>query len=125
KPTASPVIGDKQAVELYDFARDVQAQLDSKMSLLQLLLRAADEKIARLESLTQRSGEQRNAAMAAPHFLHPSDGRRPHANPEAAWGYSAVFAMADAGHNCAAIANRLGEPIAEIELILSLRGKSA
>ena len=38
-------------VEMHDFARDTQATLDNKLAMLQQLLVAADERIARLEEL--------------------------------------------------------------------------
>lgn len=40
-------------VEMHETARDLKAELDTKMRALQVLIRDADEKIARLESLSQ------------------------------------------------------------------------
>jgi hypothetical protein len=37
--------------------------------------------------------------------------------------YDEIYVLADYGHNAAEIAQRLGSPIGEVELILSLRSK--
>jgi hypothetical protein len=44
---------------MHETARDLQAELDTKMRALQILMRDADEKIARLEKLQDsRDGSQ-------------------------------------------------------------------
>jgi hypothetical protein len=47
----APVEVLRWQVEMHETARDLQAELDTKMRALQVLMRDADEKIARLEKL--------------------------------------------------------------------------
>ena len=115
--TAMPHEAERWQVALFDFARDYEARLDTKAALLQQLIRTADERIAKLESLGLEEPPQAastkaktSAGLSGPHFAASATGRN-----------AAVYAMADAGNTAAAIANELGTPIGEIELILSLR----
>lgn len=95
--------------EIYDFTRDAQARLDNKIAMLQQLLMAADERIARLTTL--ESQRLQSPTRAAPAGDVDHDAAR----------YAVVFGMADAGNSSNAIAGRLGIPLGEIELMLSLR----
>jgi hypothetical protein len=98
--------------ELHEFTREVEARLDNKMAVLQQLVVHADERIAKLERLAVAAPLEVPpvaTSLAGPHFA------------EARSRHAAVFAMSDAGHNAAVIANRLSAPIGEIELILTLR----
>lgn len=52
----APVDVLRWEVQMHETARDLQAELDTKMRALQILMRDADEKIARLEKL-QDSGD--------------------------------------------------------------------
>ncbi|MBA4018064.1 MAG: hypothetical protein C0483_12895 [Pirellula sp.] len=52
---------ERQLVEHYEFAREIEARLDVKRALLEQLLQDADERIARLEALEQSA----NRAAAA------------------------------------------------------------
>jgi len=113
---------ERWEAELHDFAREVEGRLDNKMIALKQLIEAADRRIEHLASLgldepaaappavpIESESSSPSANVARPHF---ADSPARHA---------AVYAMADAGHHAATIANRLGTPIGEIELILSLR----
>jgi len=123
-PTAPmPQAAERWQVELHDFTREAEARLDTKLAALQRLILQADERIAHLESLgldapapSSVEREARPASPAAgPHFATSET------TPPAQARAAAIYAMADAGNNAATIANRLGSPIAEVELILSLR----
>lgn len=46
---------DRHQVELHDLARDLTAQIDSKLVLLQHLIAQSDERINRLETLLSES----------------------------------------------------------------------
>jgi hypothetical protein len=119
-------------VEMHELARDLSAQLDSKMMALQHLLRQADERIAQLSALNRwpaqpmaptgddrhewtggrPAADQQRAGMsnAVGSTTHDSDRR-----------YSNIYALADRGAAAAAIAEQTDTPIGEVELILGLR----
>lgn len=128
---------ERWEVRMHEVARELSAQLDSKMVAVELLLREAQEQIARLERLTHgaeavgmtpeasagqlddvsiaaHSGTQAAAlprAVSRPHVLTRNNSRR----------HQEVYALADAGRSSAEIAQELGTPIGEVELILGLR----
>jgi hypothetical protein len=120
-PSSASPEAERWQVELYDFARDVEARLNTKIAVLQQLIATADERIVKLESLGL--DEPRSAASAS--SAEPASPPRPHFDDSPSARHAAVYAMADAGNNAAAIANRLGTPIGEVELILSLRRRNA
>jgi hypothetical protein len=103
-------------VELHELARTTRAELDTRLAALQQLLVEADRRIARLASLEGRVTEK--SATPRPHFDPPPADREEAAGPRTA----AIYAMADAGLNAAAIANRLREKLSEVETTLRLRG---
>jgi hypothetical protein len=115
-------------VEMHELARDLSAQLDSKMRVLQELLRASEEERARLEAALQRAsgvagngdlrGVEHDAAErdCPPTGIGKSDGE--------SLRYEPIYALADEGYSCAAISEQTGHPIGEVELILSLRGSN-
>jgi hypothetical protein len=125
-------------VRMHDLARELSAQLDSKMVAVELLVREAQEQIARFERLTRMSGqavpppsgEIQQSEPAAPAHLGtqaaalPRSPQRPHllaAARNTPRRHQEVYALADAGQSSAAIAQQLGSPIGEVELILGLR----
>ena len=102
-------------VELSQMARQLTAQLDTRATKLELLIREADEKIAALKGDSSVSSpppsDQR--PETAPAATEPaSDGDPRHAE---------VYELADAGLAAPQIAQKLGQPTGEIELILALR----
>jgi hypothetical protein len=115
-------------VEMHELARDLSAQLDSKMRVLQELLRASEEERARLEAALHRAsavagnGDLRGVEREA------ADRERPQAgignSDGEALRYGPIYALADEGYSCAAISEQTGHPIGEVELILSLRGSN-
>jgi hypothetical protein len=48
----------------------------------------------------------------------------PKEKPTIARRHAEIYTLADAGHPSAAIASRVGSPIGEVELILSLRDRA-
>jgi hypothetical protein len=132
----TPVEVERYEVRMHELARDLSAQLDSKMVALQELLRTADERVAQLESMLahRSSGEdvlespRRPATQAtlAEQGSRPQqrvDAREPAKKPVLEQRYNAIYALSDAGQSSAAIAQRVGAPIGEVELILSLRNR--
>jgi hypothetical protein len=127
-------------VRMHDMARELSAQLDSKMSALEHLIQDAERQIARLdERLARRpdglesgAAPDRSAPLPMPHITtqaaalasnslvnQPARQASPRVPKERR--FDEVYALADAGHAPAAIASRVGSPVGEVELILSLR----
>lgn len=154
EPTAhrlgAPAEVRRWEAELHALTRELRGQLDTKIALLEHLIRDAAEHTARLESAIERATILRGdgawpvtAGPPAAHFraasLHapvagaslgarqnePVEAARP-SRPvsSAARRHAEIYALADAGLASAAIAARIGSPIGEIDLILGLRGKS-
>lgn len=121
-------------VEMHETARELRGQLDSKISVLQHLIRDAAAETARLEAALERAAklDVANTRPAPPPAAPAAAARqlaaRSRSMPEAAASptsrrYAEIYALADSGLASAAIATRVGSPIGEIELILGLRGK--
>jgi hypothetical protein len=129
---------------MHDLARDLMGQLDSKIRVLEVLIRQADEAAARLEAARgQETGAKKPihpVAIEAP--VEPVPGSRGQSNsprgsrPPQRSGesrkplkvtnnprFERVYALADAGMSAATIAKQIGTQVGEVELILSLRGK--
>ncbi len=119
-------------VEMQETARDLSAQLDSKMRALQALIREADRAAARLEAATADRWEstrpqpeqppvnQAQALKSAGAKSAPGDAIP---RPSAAERQEEIYTLSDYGYDAAEIAGRLGSPVGEVELILGLRGK--
>ncbi len=115
-------------VQMHETARDLSARLDSKMSALQALIADADRAATRLETaMGQSTGPlpvdsspptqaealgRSHAADAADNGHSPSSQRR-----------EEIYTLADYGLDATGIASRVGIPIGEVELMLSLRDK--
>ncbi len=115
-------------VSMHDLARDLSGQLDSKIRVLELLIREANQAASRLKRLgTNRSrgtGEAHAARPVKPQasFKPPIQRsverqRTAPTNPRA----ERIYALADAGLSPTTIANQIGSQLGEVELILSLR----
>lgn len=107
-------------VEMHETARELKAELDSKMRVLQLLIAQARQESERLERILGQS--ETDAAHRSRPFSEAT--QRPSANtalPRCAEHRSEILALARQGHSAAEIAQRLGAPVGDVELILSLR----
>lgn len=113
-PSRPPRAVEQWETELFDYCREVEGRIDTKLAALQQLILEADARIAHLESLgldeplsspEMPSGE----TLPGPHFA------------ETQARQAAVFAMADAGHDAATIANRLHTSITDVEMLLRFR----
>lgn len=101
-------------VEMQDLARDLKAEIDSKMIALGHLVRDADRAAERLEK----------ALASAPPPTVPSTEDKQFAqakDPENAALREEVYTLADYGFSVHDIASRLATPAGQIELILRLR----
>ena len=119
-------------VELSEMARQVTAQLDTRATKLELLMKEADEKIETLRALQGSAPSSPPSATVPPAIrqslaehealMQPLD-TPPPPPPEPAIDarHAEIYAMADQGRSPGDIASRLGRPSGEIELILALR----
>jgi hypothetical protein len=102
-------------VEMQELARDLKAEIDSKMAALGHLIRDADRAAGRLEkalaSVSFDDGDSAGAERAPP---------EPRARASEALR-DEVCLLADYGFSADDIASRLSTPIGQIELILRLR----
>jgi hypothetical protein len=116
-------------VQMHEMARAMSGQLDSKMSGLQALIAEADRAAARLEAAMVKNREAsppppgsqaeglRLPTPAGGNLAAPAEVQdRSHRREE-------IYTLADYGYDAAEIARRVGSPIGEVELTLSLRGK--
>jgi len=118
-------------VQMHETARELSAQLDSKMRALQALVAEADRAAARLEAAAGKSPEailQPATQAEALRGSGPSDraaGSPGQASPRpsARARQEEIYTLADYGLEAAEIARRTGSPVGEVELILGLREK--
>ena len=115
-PAAQGELPDSVArweVEMYESARRMSAQLDSKMSALQALIADADRAAARLEALLSgKPSSDTNTDNSTASLKLPSDAHR-----------EEIYTLSDYGFTAADIARRLDAAVGEVELILGLREK--
>jgi len=134
-------------VQMHDLARELSGKLDSKMSVLAQLIQEADRAAARLEAAIERlpssapspPGARDDSASSEPpprprnqaEALHAANVMEPSTSPPAPSEtaspvspdrrYDEIYLLADYGFDVAEIARRVGIPIGEIQLILTLR----
>lgn len=108
-------------VELSEMARQMNAQVDTRATKLQELIKQADERIAALKNL---EGEPPEPKV----FTPPAEPAPPAPPVEATSPVAAldprhveIYSLADQGQGAKEIATRLGRPSGEVELILALR----
>ncbi len=141
-------------VDMHETARELKAQLDSKMSALQALIAEADRAASRLEAAMESRDDAHNAPPSnrmpsggsplftpkpgPPHMAEKSRAGLPTSQAQAlrpapaptASGVSTqnrkqeIYALADYGLSESAIAQRLSMPVGEVELILSFAVKT-
>jgi hypothetical protein len=149
--TAVPRDLTRWEVEMHDTARQLSGQLDSKLAALGHLVREADRAAARLEAALSATrpptpattttdacatagqpdeppGNQARALHAAGATEEPAEpptAGSPSATPRppADRRYEEIYLLADYGFDPAEISRRVGTPVGEIQLILSLRAK--
>jgi hypothetical protein len=106
-------------VELEKMARQMTSQLDTRAAKLEILLRDADERIETLRSLAAAApsnGGTRGLKLAGASVVVDDVEEIP--DPR----HNEIYELAQNGHSAHQIAQRLGRPYGEVELILALRG---
>jgi hypothetical protein len=115
-------------VTMHDLARDLSGQLDSKIRVLELLIREAEKAAARLETSLARvrgNGESLRGsvrAAAAPASENPAR-QLSQGDPAEKLRFDRIYALHDAGLSAAKIASQIGSQVGEVELILGIRGE--
>jgi hypothetical protein len=136
-------------VQMHETARDLKAELDSKIGVLQQLVRMAGDHEQRLGQLIargeqlglprpgdvlseiQQATSQSNGLHSGPNIdgpTGPAASRLPAPSARARGLLSeptdqqlAVYQLADQGHSAASIAEQVGLPLGEVEMLLSIR----
>ena len=128
---------DELLVQLEEVSRSVGAQVETKFAKLEKVIRDADDRIARLEGVLERSGSEPSAAPASTPPTTPKvaarpsrdgAGREPQRHPEPIPPiqpvdprFQRVYDLVDAGTSTIRAAEQLNLPLGEVELILNLR----
>ena len=113
-------------IELDALSRQIHSRIDTKFAKLEAVIRAADERIERLsrvvrESRGEPSCEVTIADEVDPIAEMPTTSPAKASDPRRTTAHQAVYRLADAGRSCGEIADTLGKPKGEVELILALR----
>ncbi len=148
RPLNSPPELLRWQVEMHETARDLKAELDSKMSAIQALVGIAREECQRLEAAIQRAHQlglstrrdtldeiqQLTSQLAAEdsstrftdnvtNSFESSKGGPPSASAFPIGRRAAIYALADEGHSPTSIAEQIGTPIGDVEIVLGTRGR--
>ncbi|HEY8748613.1 MAG TPA: hypothetical protein VIM11_11610 [Tepidisphaeraceae bacterium] len=105
-------------VDLEKMARQMTSQLDTRAAKLEALLCDADERIAELRSLASASPSNARSGGFNPLGSQASAEADELPDPR----HAEVYELAQSGQSAHQIAQRLGRPYGEVELILALRG---
>ncbi len=117
-------------VGMHDLARDLKAELDSKISVLQATMRLAREESERLDAAILRAEQlglssRRDTLSEIERIAQEADsttGSLPHLQDQLLDGRSReIYDLADRGCGPQAIAETTGVPRGDVELLLSLR----
>jgi hypothetical protein len=113
-------------VEMHDTARDLKAELDSKISALQTLLLLAEQERQRLEGALEQcqhrpqngaaKGKNVNGCTSAESVTGPVMPCNEHQRAE-------IYTLSDHGATPYEIAAQLAVPIGEVEFVLAVRGR--
>jgi len=119
-------------VEMQTLARDLKAEIDTKICVLQVLVRRSEEAAERLEAAAARAerlgcrprpdDEETDAVVALAEQAAAARGTL--ATPPLPPYSDEVYALADAGGHAAEIAAQIGLPVGDVEFVLSLRSQA-
>ncbi len=103
-------------VELSEMARQISAQLDTRATKLEILIKDADQRLAELARM--RANPPKDSIISAPMEDSPNIAPPPiEVDPR----HVEIYQLADSGQSTQDIAAKLDRPKGEIELILALR----
>lgn len=113
----------KALVELEQVARQIHGQIDTRFAKLEMIIRDADERIAKLSRLAGKSsgGSSGGSALDVTLELQNPDVRTSRPDVSGDKRHDAIYLMADGAMPAGDIARDTGKTTGEIELILALR----
>ena len=106
-------------VEMHEIARDLQAELDSKMVALQTLIHVARQESERLEAAIAGVSQQTRQSDRRP--VEAAESRGAAQLPGTLEQRRDAYRLADLGHSAEAIADFLGSPVGDVDMILGCR----
>ena len=107
-------------LELDQLSRQIHGRLDTKFAKLEAIIRDADQRIAELSRLLRASSG--DAACDVTVEATGADEPSPDSSPEFAdHPRVAVYQLAESGLSPSQIAEKVGKPLGEVELILALQ----
>lgn len=119
-------------VQLEQAAREITAQIDTRYLKLESAIRAADQRLARLDEAASRqvspSAESQSPSRQGLDVVIDDDGVSGEKVTDSEAGLSwktEVCRQADRGQSAIQIARKLNRPLGEVELVLSLRAADA
>jgi hypothetical protein len=115
---------EKLMVELFDMSRDINGQLETRITTLHELIRQADNRIQELRRVSGQSIFSDTSSTISMSDLKASAPRQKpllktftSADPE----HQKIYALADQGMSLSEISRTSGRPLGEVQLILDLR----
>jgi hypothetical protein len=108
-------------VELSEMSRQITAQLDTRSVKLEALIEEADRRIEALRRAAAQPSAARDLYNMEAGPEAPSGFPEPPARSAGDERYQDIYRLADGGRSAQEIAQELGRPRGEIELILALR----
>lgn len=100
---------DSLEIRLYDYSRDVEARIQNRIEVLDLLVQEADRELLRLQRLLE---EARRPEESASIPMSAADARSSEFSQR-------VFALHEAGFSPQEIAGCLGAPVADVDHVLN------
>lgn len=111
------------AQDIEELAERLAAKLDAKAARLERLLAQADARLAALGQAVEQPGP--SASMRVPTGRPTSNVRLVSENDETPAAHRRVYELADQGLASREIAQRLSQPVGQVELVLALRRSRA
>jgi hypothetical protein len=115
---------ERMALDLEEVARSISALLDTRMRMLERLIRDADQRIETLKATgggTTGTPALPPAAAGLEQPPPPPPPAPPPVKREMLAHHAGIFSLADQGLSVSEIAEKTGCPHGEVELVLSLR----
>lgn len=113
----------KAMVELEQLARQIHGRIDTRFAKLEMIIRDADERIAKLSRLAGKSsgGSPRSSALDVTLESQNPNARKSGPDLSGDQRHDAIYRMSDGAMSAADIARETDKTTGEIELILNLR----
>ena len=107
----APAEAQRWSVAMYDLQRELKAELDTRIAIVQSLVRHADQRIEQLRRLETENSETGDASPP---------GNRYATSPLTTTQTLRLAELLGAGHTSAEIADELGVAIGDVEMAMSM-----